>query len=143
MDLGADVGYRWFARAGKPTLFPFGYGLSYTRFAHSELEVSGGRTLEVRFTVTNTGSRAGIDTPQVYALVGGVPRLIGWSRVNLGPGESCQVRVIADMRLLANYDVTLPGWVVAAGSVEVRVATSAESIGLQGAASLSVQQIGP
>ena len=140
---GADVGYRWYARTGKPTLFPFGYGLSYTRFAHSELEVSGGRTLEVRFTVTNTGSRAGIDTPQVYALVGGVPRLIGWSRVNLGPGESCQVRVIADMRLLANYDVTLPGWVVAAGSVEVRVATSAESIGLQGAASLSVQQIGP
>src|SRR5690606_3078899 len=103
------VGYRWFAKTGKPTAFPFGFGLTYTSFGLAGLTLSGGETLAVSFEVTNTGDRAGIDTPQVYALVTGADgkesqRLIGWARVALAPGETRRVSVTADPRLLANYD---------------------------------------
>ncbi|WP_332773744.1 beta-glucosidase family protein [Phenylobacterium sp.] len=140
---GADVGYRWFARAGKPTAFPFGFGLSYSRFGYSDLTVEGGDTVTVSFDVTNTGDRAGTDTPQVYATVAGGPRLIGWSRVALQPGETRRVTVTADPRLLASYDVSLPGWGIAAGKVEVAVGTSAETMTLRGEARLAARTLKP
>jgi beta-glucosidase len=145
---GADVGYRWFARTGAPTLFPFGFGLSYTRFVHSNLGVNGGETVEASFDVANTGDRAGIDTPQVYAVVRGVDgrpnfRLIGWSRVKLDPGETRRVTVTADRRLLAHYDVALPGWRIAPGSVRVLVGSSAETVTLEGQAELLAGTLRP
>ncbi len=145
---GADAGYRWFAKTGRPTLFPFGFGLSYTRFAHGPVSVSGGESLEVSFDVTNTGDVAGIDTPQVYAFVTGADgkesqRLIGWSRVALAPGETKRVMVTADPRLLANYDVALPGWRVAAGEVAVAVGSSAETLGARASAALAAKTLKP
>ncbi|WP_309646267.1 beta-glucosidase [Phenylobacterium sp.] len=140
---GADVGYRWFARAGKPTQFPFGFGLTYSRFGYSGLTVGGGETLTVSFDVANTGDLAGIDTPQVYAVIAGGPRLIGWSRVALKPGETKRVSVTADPRLLAAYDTTLPGWRIAAGAVEVVVGASAEDVALRGDATLSARTLKP
>lgn len=145
---GADVGYRWFAKTGKPTLFPFGHGLSYTGFAYGGLAVEGGETLTVSLDVTNTGAAAGIDTPQVYALVTGSDgkesqRLIGWSRVALAPGETRRVTISADPRLLANYDATLPGWRIAEGKVGVVVGTSAEALVLRGEASLTARTMKP
>jgi beta-glucosidase len=145
---GADVGYRWFAKTGKPTLFPFGFGLSYTAFAYGGLTVEGGETLTVSLDVTNTGAVAGIDTPQVYALVTGSDgkesqRLIGWSRVALAPGETKRVTISADPRLLANYDANLPGWRIADGKVGVAVGTSAEALTLRGEASLTARTMKP
>jgi beta-glucosidase len=145
---GADVGYRWFARTGRPTLFPFGFGLSYTRFDHSNLSLTGGETVEVSFDVTNTGDRPGTDTPQVYAVVTGADggpslRLIGWSRVRLEPGETRRVTVTADRRLLASYDATLPGWRIAAGRVRVLVGRSAETVTLEGEVELSAGMLRP
>lgn len=145
---GADVGYRWFAKTGKPTLFPFGHGLSYTDFAYGGLAVEGGETLTVSLDVTNTGAVAGVDTPQVYALVTGSDgkesqRLIGWSRVALAPGETKRVTISADPRLLANYDATLPGWRITEGKVAVAVGTSAEALNLRGEASLSARTMKP
>jgi beta-glucosidase len=145
---GADVGYRWFAKTGRATLFPFGFGLSYTGFGYGGLAVEGGETLTVSLDVTNTGAIAGIDTPQVYALVSGSDgkesqRLIGWSRVALAPGETKRVKITADPRLLANYDVTLPGWRIAGGSVGVAVGTSAEALILRGEATLSARTLKP
>lgn len=145
---GADVGYRWFAKTGKPTLFPFGFGLSYTGFEYGGLAVEGGETLQVSFDVTNTGAVAGIDTPQVYALVTGSDgkesqRLIGWSRVALAPGETKRVTISADPRLLANYDVTLPGWRIAEGVIGVAVGSSAEALILRGEGQLSARTIKP
>lgn len=145
---GADVGYRWFAKTGKPTLFPFGFGLSYSQFAHGSLTAEGGETLEVSFEVTNTGALAGIDTPQVYAFVPGSDgkesqRLVGWSRVALAPGETKRVTVSADRRLLANYDASLPGWRVAAGEVAVAVGSSAEALGPRASASLAGATLKP
>ena len=145
---GADVGYRWFAKTGKPTLFPFGFGLSYTTFAYGGLSVQGGETLTVSLDVTNTGAVAGIDTPQVYALVTGSDgkesqRLIGWSRVALAPGETKRVTISADPRLLANYDAALPGWRIIDGKVGVAVGTSAEALTLRGEASLTARTMKP
>lgn len=145
---GANVGYRWFAKTGKPTLFPFGFGLSYTTFTYGGLKVEGGETLTVSLDVTNTGAVAGIDTPQVYALVTGSDgkesqRLIGWSRVALAPGETKRVTISADPRLLANYDATLPGWRIAEGKVGVAVGTSAEALILRGEASLAARTMKP
>src|SRR6266705_2048535 len=68
---GVDVGYRWYDAKGIAPLFPFGYGLSYTRFAFSHLSVSpsavdGTRDVRVSAVITNTGKRAGSDVAQLY-----------------------------------------------------------------------------
>ncbi|HEY9236661.1 MULTISPECIES: beta-glucosidase [Phenylobacterium] len=131
---GADVGYRWFAKTGRKTLFPFGFGLSYTSFSHGRPTAEGGDGLSVSFEVTNTGAAAGIDTPQVYAFVTGAhgqesQRLVGWTRVALAPGETRTVSVTADPRLLASYDAALPGWRVDEGEIAVAVGASAEALG--------------
>ena len=140
---GADVGYRWFDRQGTRPLFPFGFGLSYTRFAHGGLKLTGGATVEASFEVTNTGERVGTETAQVYARIAGGLRLIGWARVELKPGETRRVSVTADPRLLASYDVALPGWRTAAGAVEVSVRTDAETVVLQGEAVLAAGTLKP
>ncbi|WP_093399045.1 beta-glucosidase [Sphingomonas sp. OK281] len=129
---GADAGYRWYRRTGAKPLFPFGYGLSYTRFAYSGLTVTGGTVPRVVFTVTNSGTRAGSDVPQVYASVAGregapVSRLIGFDRVTLAPGERRTVSIAIDRRLLAQYDVSRPGWHVRRGTVRVSVGRDVET----------------
>jgi len=88
---GANVGYKWYAAKGVKPLFAFGEGLSYTRFAHSGLKVSGGSDPSVTLTVKNIGERSGFDVPQAYLVsTNGKPvrRLIGFSRVELAPGQS-------------------------------------------------------
>ena len=98
---GADVGYRWFARQGLKPLFPFGYGLSYSTFASSDLKVSG---LNASFRLSNTGSRAGATVGQVYLVSANGQkrqRLVGFRRVELAPGGSQTVTLSIDPRLLA------------------------------------------
>src|SRR5205814_4932904 len=68
---GLAVGYRGYDQLGIEPLFPFGYGLSYTSFAYSQLQVepemnSGARPVQVSFTISNTGERAGAEIAQVY-----------------------------------------------------------------------------
>jgi beta-glucosidase len=145
---GAETGYRWWARSGGKPLFPFGFGLSYTRFRHSGLEIEGGQTVTATFEVTNGGERPGVDTPQLYATVtaaDGKPskRLIGWARVALEPDETKTVTITADPRLLAAYDVRLPGWRIAAGTVPVSVGTDAETMVLNGEAVLDARTLPP
>jgi beta-glucosidase len=91
---GAAVGYKWFDKNGLEPLFPFGYGLGYTSFAYSDLKLAQGPGgLVATFTVKNTGARAGMDTPQLYASDQGgcgweAPRrLAGWTKLELQPGE--------------------------------------------------------
>ena len=136
---GADVGYRWFARTGAKPLFPFGYGQSYTQFDYSDLEVTGGDTLCVSFSVTNAGDRAGKDVPQVYVLdragTKGL-RLIGWSNVVLAPGETRRVEVVADPRVLGDWSTQRRGWHVRAGDYVVQLAHAADRADLMGRAAL-------
>jgi beta-glucosidase len=100
------------------------------------------------FQVTNAGDRPGVDTPQLYATVtaaDGKPskRLIGWARVALEPDETKAVTITADPRLLAAYDVSLPGWRIAEGAVPVSVGTDAETMVLSGEAVLRARTLPP
>lgn len=122
---GAAVGYKWYDSRGLKPLFPFGYGLSYTRFEYSGLRarVENGR-LVVSFAVRNAGSRAGAAVPQVYVgpKTGGweaPKRLAGWSKVTLAPGASATLSLTVDPRLLATFDESAESWRTAAGTYQV------------------------
>lgn len=124
---GADVGYKWYLRTRKRPLFPFGFGLSYTRFSVSHVAATAkDGTVEVSFDVVNAGARRGIDTPQVY-LEGPMlrRRLIGWSTADLAPGEARHVVVRADPRLLAHYAEDAKSWRIDAGRYLVSVRPNA------------------
>jgi beta-glucosidase len=129
---GADVGYRWYARQKAKPLFPFGYGLSYASFAYSDFSVTGGNTITAKFTVRNTSKVAGADVPQVYLTsLAGAPelRLIGWDKVVLAPGESRQVTVTVDRRLLARFDAKAHAWRIPAGRYGVALGSSSADLG--------------
>jgi len=138
---GVFVGYRHFDKSSVKPLFPFGYGLSYTTFAYKNLAVSPAAASEnvtVAFDVTNTGTRAGAETAQVY--VGdqhaSVPRpvkeLKGFAKVELNPGETRHVEVTLDRRAFSYYDVKNHKWTVAPGDFDIYVAHSSAEIELTG-----------
>jgi beta-glucosidase len=121
---GAAVGYKWFFDRGEQPLFPFGFGLSYSTFALSELAANvSGQTVTARATVRNSGKRAGTAIPQFY-LTGPnganiLLRLVGWDRVDLEPGEHREVAVSIDPRLLATFDQGARRWRIRAGAYQV------------------------
>ncbi len=126
---GADVGYRWFARTKAQPLFPFGYGLSYTRFEHSDLRFDAA-AWTVRFTVRNIGERSGADVAQVYlAPPNGQSRLVGWARAELAAGAKGAYEVTLDPRFAARFDVATKQWVIEPGLYRLRLATSATDSG--------------
>jgi len=119
-------------------LYAFGHGLSYTTFAYSDITLgaekfSGDGTLEVKVTVTNTGSRAGVETVQMYIrdLVGSVTRpvkqLKGFEKVSLAPGESKEVTFTIDRQTLSFWrqDMT---WGPEAGAFKVFVGGSSDQV---------------
>lgn len=127
---GAEIGHRWYARTGKRPMFDFGHGLSYTTFDYANLAVTGGDGVTATFTVTNTGDAAGADVPQVYLTEAAGEkrmRLLGFERVELEPGDSCEVTIAADPRLLARFDGgSGPGqWHIAGGAHRIVLARSA------------------
>jgi beta-glucosidase len=109
---GADVGYRWFEREGHDPLFWFGFGLSYTTLEFSGLTASlDDGVMRVGVQVTNTGPRAGTAVPQFYAAAPGrTARLVGWTRVDLAPGETAATAAEVDRRLLSRWDVAAHDW---------------------------------
>jgi beta-glucosidase len=130
---GAEVGYRWFAKSGEKPLYAFGHGLGYTTFEHSDLKIDGGETVTATFNVTNTGERAGADVPQLYLTEAAGDkrmRLLGFERVELEPGESRQVTVTADRRLLARFDGDVGQWHVDGGTYTVAVGSAADALEL-------------
>jgi beta-glucosidase len=143
---GSDVGYRWYAARRATPLFPFGFGLGYTSFSIGDLSVLPGKRPSFSFRVTNTGSRPGTDTPQIYLL--SAPnrtqmRLLGWARVKLQPGETREVHVTADPRLVASWDQTRHGWSIGQGSYKFAVAESAAAFCARAAAVLPAQFLAP
>ncbi len=144
---GSDVGYRWYARQNFTPLFAFGFGLSYTSFQYDDLQLrSESNTIHASFRVTNTGSRAGRDVPQVYVTMRNKKpgqRLIGWGNVDLKPGESTRVTVDADPRLLADWDTSRNRWSVPAGRYDVTVNISALTPVLNGSTGLEARTLPP
>ncbi|MDR3739646.1 MAG: beta-glucosidase [Terracidiphilus sp.] len=135
-DEGLKVGYKWFDAEKKPVLFPFGFGLSYTSYAYSGIAVKQGDTTTVSFTVKNTGKRAGTEIAQVYASLpdsAGEPpkRLVGWSRVELTPGESKQVSVDVAKDRLTVYDEATDSWKLIPGKYAIRVGGSSQELPLE------------
>ncbi|HVI98797.1 MAG TPA: beta-glucosidase [Sphingomonas sp.] len=141
---GSDVGYRWYEKTGRTPAFPFGYGLSYTDFAYRNLEVTGGDQLTVSVDVTNTGKRAGADVPQLYVGHGDTPmRLADFRRVTLAAGETRRVTFVAEPRVLAEYDIELPGWRIAGGAYRVTVGHDAADRALAASATLNPSKMRP
>jgi len=135
-DEGLKVGYAWYDAEKKPVLFPFGFGLSYTTYSYSGLSVTPGDTTAVSFTVKNTGKRPGTEIAQVYASLpaaAGEPpkRLVGWTRVELAPGESKQVSVPVSRDRLTVYDEPSDSWKLVPGSYVIRVGGSSQSLPLE------------
>ena len=121
---GAAVGYKWFARTGAEPLFPFGFGLSYTGFAMTDLQAGlDGAVMSIRVSVRNVGDRAGAAVPQLYLSRPGEisfpVRLVGWSKVDLSPGEQRHVSVSIDPRLLAHFSETEDRWKIEPGLYRV------------------------
>ena len=140
-DEGLKVGYKWYDAEKKAVLFPFGFGLSYTTFAYSGLSVKAGDGLSVSFTVKNTGKRAGTEIAQVYTAfpdAAGEPpkRLIGWTRVDLAPGEQETVTVAIDHDRLTVYDEASDSWKLVPGNYNVQVGGSSQDLPLHQKASM-------
>ena len=159
---GLDVGYRYYDADEKTPLFPFGYGLSYTRFAYSGLQITpqqvpgggpdpvtarngSGRQVTVSARVTNTGRVTGSDVVQLYLgdppAAGEPPRqLKGFSKVTLRPGQSTKVRFVLTAHDLSYWDSTASGWSVPAGQFGVYVGDSSALANLPLRGSFTVTQ---
>ena len=127
------VGYRYYDTAGVPTAFPFGYGLSYTSFAYSDLNADeNGVTL----TVTNTGSCAGAEVVQLYVakpdakIFRPAKELKGFFKVQLEAGESKTVTIPLDDKAFRYWNVKTDRWEVEGGSYQLLVGASSADIRL-------------
>ena len=147
---GVDIGYRWYQSQNITPLFPFGYGLSYTKFSFSNLKVgafNANGDATVTATITNTGSVAGADVAQMYV---GDPaasqdppeQLKGFQRVSLNPGQSSTVTFPLTIHDLASWSPTDNQWEAQAGSYSISVGDSSASLPLTGSTSLSEELTG-
>jgi beta-glucosidase len=154
------MGYRGFDARGTEPAFCFGHGLSTTTFDWGEPQLSAstvdvgdltedgpttGRGVDVTLTVTNTGSRAGVEVVQVYvhdvasALRRPPQELKGFAKVHLAPGASEAVTITLPRRAFAAWDPATAAWTVEPGRFEVRVARSSRDV----AATLAVEVTAP
>ena len=130
---GLYVGYRYYQTAGVPVAFPFGYGLSYTSYAYSDLKVTAD---SVSLTVTNTGAHDGAEIVQVYIAKPGAEifrpaqELKAFARVPLAAGESRTVTLPLDDKAFRYWNTSTDGWEIEGGRYEVRVGASSADIRL-------------
>lgn len=135
-DEGVKVGYKWYEAEHKQPLFPFGFGLSYTTYSYSDLKTDSAAK-SVSFQVKNTGKRAGAEIAEVYAELpdqAGEPfkRLVGWQRIEIGPGESKTVSVTIDPQMLSIFDEQKNGWDLLPGAYQILAGPSSAETPLKG-----------
>ena len=168
---GLLVGYRWFDTKNIEPLFPFGYGLSYTKFSYSGLKVTrigddknhelttdeivrGSRAtsnpvVAVTFTLANTGKREGAEVAEVYVhemkptVERPVKELKGFAKVSLKPGEKRTVSLTLDQSAFAFFDPEKKAWVANRGDFEIEVGGSSRDIQLHKVCTLPVTVVVP
>jgi beta-glucosidase len=134
-DEGLKVGYKWYDAEKKEPLFPFGFGLSYTTFAYSDLKARSEDGLTITFEVKNTGSRAGEETAQVYLTLPASAqeppkRLVGWSKVALQPGEHREVTVMVEPMMESIFNADKEAWATVPGEYKVWAGGSSRNLPL-------------
>lgn len=138
------IGYRYYDKAGKDVLFPFGYGLSYTTFEYSDISLSSDNikdtdTVTVSFKIKNTGSVDGAEIAQVYVadkestIYRPVKELKAFKKVFLKAGEQKEVSLDLSKRAFAFYNVELGDWMVETGEFDILVGASSRDIKLSAA----------
>lgn len=138
---GVHIGYRYYDMRQMDVQYPFGYGLSYTTFAYTDLQVSSNTFrdvdgLTVRLQVTNTGSVAGKEVVQLYvqdkqsSLSRPPKELKGFAKVHLEPGETKQVEFSLDARAFSCFHPGYAQWVAEAGEFVLLVGASSRDIRL-------------
>jgi beta-glucosidase len=135
---GIYVGYRFFDSFNVSTAFEFGFGMSYTTFEYSDLNLSTNQftdKIEVKVTVKNTGEVAGKEVAQLYlsapdkVVEKPVQELKGFAKTNLlQPGESQQLSFVLDAHSLASFQSGISAWVADEGNYEVRIGASSKDI---------------
>jgi beta-glucosidase len=136
---GIFMGYRYYEAKEVPTLFPFGYGMSYTTFDYQNPKVSSqsfrdvdGLTVSVE--VRNTGKVAGKEVVQVYVhdhksrLVRPPKELKGFAKVELHPGETKTVTISLDFRAFAYYHPAYNQWITEDGEFDILIGSSSTDI---------------
>jgi beta-glucosidase len=146
---GSDVGYKWFEARRLQPLFPFGFGLTYARFAYSHLRVEqvDGR-LTAHFDVTNVGERAAPEVAQLYLRLptgsgADAPRLVGWQKLTLAPGQTRTVDVTVDQKLEATFEATADDWRIAAGRYRLSAGPNVRDSVLSAWATQAARRIAP
>ncbi len=136
---GILVGYRWFDTKAIPPLYPFGYGLSYTRFDYSNIQTNQNiyginDTIRISLTVKNTGDRAGAEMVQIYmndveaSVMRPAKELKGFEKVFLQPREEKTIRIDLPVQDLAFFDDQSMTWVVEPGRFELMAGASSRDI---------------
>jgi beta-glucosidase len=149
-DSGLFPGYRWFDSNGLQPLFPFGHGLSYTRFEYSNLtvtppHVSQGQFVSVGLTVKNVGSREGRETVQIYlratksasSIERPFQELKAFEQIGLEPGKSKRLSFTLSDLVTAYYDEGRHDWAQDQAEFEVRAGSSSRDIRATAAFSVS------
>ena len=137
---GLYIGYRYFTTAEKAVRFPFGYGMSYTTFAYSDMVAD---EQGVSLTVTNTGSVAGTEIVQLYIakkngeLFRPAKELKGFARVTLAPGEKQRITITLDDKAFRYWNVKTDRWEVEGGSYQLLVGASSADIRLTAAVTVA------
>ena len=136
---GVFVGYRYYDKKEMPVLFPFGYGLSYTTFAFSDLRLSAPEirdtdTLQVSVRIRNTGRRTGKAVAQLYVsapeseAIRPVRELKGFEKTELAPGEEKEVSFTLDKRAFAWWNTEIGDWYAETGTYRIEIGSSSRDI---------------
>jgi beta-glucosidase len=136
------VGYRWFDTRKVEPLFPFGFGLSYTRFEYSDLKLVPAQEAKTvvlaEFEVKNIGARDGAEVAQLYVqevqprLPRPLKELKGFRKISLKAGEKQTVSIPLERSAFAFYDPQQQGWAADKGDFRIMVGSSSRDIRLQG-----------
>jgi beta-glucosidase len=134
-DEGVRFGYKWFDSEGKQPLFPFGFGLSYTKFNYSALQVDRA-SKTVTFAIENAGAVAGTEIVEVYVELPAASkehfrRLAAWQRVALNSGEQKIITVALEPLALAIFNEQKDAWTWASGKYTIFVGGSSRDLPLR------------